>query len=427
MSISVYKFGGASVKDAERFLKTSKTILSHKEGGLVVVVSAIGKTTNALEHVVRYLKEGDKEKIQEALDEIFDQHKNLCAELSIDDCSFVEDIKTAFAERQAEYANLSYDQCYDQVICIGELLSSNILFRLINQMSDQSCAFLDARNVIRTNNTFRDATVLWKESTTSIQAKALPALEASKIVISQGFIAGDGKWTTTLGREGSDYSAAIFAYCLDATSVTIWKDVKGILTADPTEFANVEKIDRISYKEAIEMTYYGAKVIHPKTIKPLQNKGIKLYVKPFGNPTAMGTLISNAPEVSYPPIVVVEKNQALLHIATRDFSFVAEHHMRFIFGLIADRRIKVNMMRNTAISFTICVTDVKARLEKLIEDLRQYFDVVSDHDLELITIRHAPEDYKHQVLEGRTIIFEEKIEDMVQMVVRKHAMLKRIK
>jgi aspartate kinase len=252
-----------------------------------------------------------------------------------------------------------------------------------------------------------------------------PLLDEGKIVICQGFIGGCEGVTTTLGREGSDYSAAILTYCLDADDLTIWKDVPGVLTGDPRVFENVDKIDRLSYREAIEMTYYGAKVIHPKTIKPLQNKGIELYVRSFVDRANAGTLITSDVQVAYPPIVVLEEDQVLLHIATRDFSFVAERHMSMIFNQISDWRIKVNMMRNTAISFTVCVTDAGKRLQNLIDALTNEFNVQLDQDLELITIRHHHNADIRQILGSRTVIFEERVKDTLQMVVKRTAGIKR--
>jgi aspartate kinase len=238
-------------------------------------------------------------------------------------------------------------------------------------------------------------------------------------VLTQGFIGSTSEnFTTTLGREGSDYSAAIFAHCLDATAMTIWKDVPGVLNADPRLFEHTIKLDRLSYKEAIEMTYYGAQVIHPKTIKPLQNKNIPLYVKSFLDPESPGTEISSDTEDTYPPIVVVEKNQALLQISTIDYSFVAEQHMARLFTLLADLRLFVNVMQNTAISFTICVPYVEDRVQKFIKDVSDEFRVKLEENLELITIRHYTEETVANLKKNKVVLFEERIRNTLQMVVK---------
>ena len=240
--------------------------------------------------------------------------------------------------------------------------------------------WVDARDLIRTDGNYREASVDWDSTAQNIQAIVPPIMKNNKAIITQGFIGSTAENnTTTLGREGSDYSAAILSYCLEAEKMMIWKDVPGILTADPKLFENVSKIDRLSYKEAIEMTYYGAKVIHPKTIKPLQNKNIPLYVKSFVKPNSAGTLIFSDIETIYPPVVVVEKNQALLHISTKDFSFVAEHHLSKIFEKFAQAKIKINLMRNTAISFTVCILNQARRIDKFLSEISDEFIIYSNH------------------------------------------------
>ncbi len=248
----------------------------------------------------------------------------------------------------------------------------------------------------------------------------MPSLhEKANFILSQGFIGSTSEnFTTTLGREGSDYSAAIFSHCLDAEGMYIWKDVPGVLNADPRLFEHVIKLDRLSYREAIEMTYYGASVIHPKTIKPLQNKNIPLYVKSFLDPTAPGTEISSDNEETYPPIVVVEKNQCLLHISTKDYSFVAEHHMARLFGLLAAQRIFVNSMQNTAISFTICVPNMEDRIEKFIQQVSDEFKVKKEANLELVTLRHYNDETINNLKKGKVVLFEERIRNTMQLVMR---------
>jgi len=279
--------------------------------------------------------------------------------------------------------------------------------------------WLDARDVVATDNTYREGWVIWDKTKANAQKNMLPLLQKGGFVLTQGFIGSTSEnFTTTLGREGSDYSAAIFSFCLDAESMSIWKDVPGVLNADPRLFENVIKLDRLSYKEAIEMTYYGAQVIHPKTIKPLQNKNIPMYVKSFLDPEAPGTEISSDNEEAYPPIIVVEKNQSLLHISTTDYSFVAEQHMARLFAELAALRLFVNMMQNTAISFTICVPNVPDRLEKFVKDIADQFRVKREDGLELITVRHYNEETIANLKKGKMVLFEERIRNTLQMVIR---------
>jgi aspartate kinase len=424
--IQVFKFGGSSVKDAEGYRNVAKIIERLHQGPLIVVLSAMGKTTNALEEVVKKLLSEGVESANESLAGIASAHIEVARTLGIPS-KWLEKVEEHFdttKQRLAELSGWGYDSAYDQIVSTGELASTSILCGCLAGMGVEP-EWVDARQVIATNDIHRDATVDWEKSSQQVSAKLSEKIEEGKVMVTQGFIGGYDGVTTTLGREGSDYTAAILSYILDAGELSIWKDVPGILSGDPREFDHVIKIDRMSYREAIEMTYYGAKVIHPKTIKPLQNKGIRLHVRPFLTPDEEGTIITHDVEVAYPPIVVVEKDQCLLHISTRDFSFVAEHHMSIIFNMISIHRIKVNMMRNTAISFTVCVTDPGDRLGRLVEDLSKEFSVVKDPDLELITIRHSAEPGIQDIVGNRIVIFEERIRSTVQMVVRSAPGMKR--
>jgi aspartate kinase len=315
---------------------------------------------------------------------------------------------------------------YDQLIPTGELVSSTIVAAYFNKMGLKT-QWVDARDVIATDDIYREAWVQWDETKANVANKVRPLLEKDSMVLTQGFIGSTKEnYTTTLGREGSDYTAAILSFCLDAEDMTIWKDVPGVLTADPRLFDNVTKLDRLSYREAIEMTYYGAKVIHPKTIKPLQNKSIPLYVKSFINPENDGTFIGPDVEDHYPPMVAIERNQALLNISTRDFSFVAEHHMRYLFNQIAEHRLQVNLMQNTAISFAICVNHIDDRIFRFAKSIEKEFKVVMDYEgLELITVRH----YTPQVIEmlrnGKIIMVEERTKNTIQMVAKEVPLMKR--
>ncbi|MEM6967633.1 MAG: aspartate kinase, partial [Bacteroidota bacterium] len=322
---------------------------------------------------------------------------------------------------------VGYDFVYDQIVALGELLSTTLVAAYLNQ-NQTPTHWLDARKVLRTDNTYREGNIDWPITQRNVTKMVWPILKNNQYVLTQGFIASSKeKATTTLGREGSDFTAAIFSYCLDAESMSIWKDVPGILTGDPRLFKKVEKIDRLSYKEAIEMTYYGAKVIHPKTIKPLQNKNIPMYVKSFVNPAGEGTFIGADVEANYPPVVVVEKNQVLLQISTKDFSFVAEHHLSDIFLLFTKFRTKVNMMQNMAISFSVCVTQKDTdRLQSLIGELKKNFNVVTENNLELITIRNYHAAVVEQMKQQKIVLFEERIRQTILMVVRDVPMMERI-
>ena len=427
MSVKVFKFGGASVRDAEGFRNVGSILKKYSDDKIVVVVSAMGKTTNALEEVVKSYYAGDG-KTSQLMDAIRTGHENLIRELLTTTAEALDDLNDTFVQLDwilEEEPHEDFDYTYDQIVSIGELLSSQILASYIKSLGINS-RWLDVRDIILTDNTYRDARIQWEATQKNSRDKLLPLLSEVNHVITQGFIGSTSEnFTTTLGREGSDYTAAILSYCLDADSMHIWKDVPGVLTGDPRIFDEVIKLPRLSYKEAIEMTYYGAKVIHPKTIKPIQNKQIPLFVRPFLDPASEGTVISDEKELSYPPVIVIEHDQALLHISTNDFSFVAEHHLSMIFSLLAKFRLKVNMMRNTAISFTVCVNNIPERIQKFEASLGSEFKMVTDNDLELITIRHFNDEVLKDMKKNKLILFEERLQDTVQMVVRNLPRMKR--
>ena len=431
--IRVFKFGGASVKDAAAIRNVANILKNNNKEKLVIVVSAMGKTTNALEKILKasFDKTGDVEALIEALkNDHFENAEALLGKKSTNAKQLfkeIEQLTKGIKKTLKEKGNKKYDRIYDQVVSVGEMLSTKILAAFLNEKK-LSTSWVDARKIIKTDNTYREGIIDWQKTETCIQKVITPLLQKNGFVITQGFIGGSKeKTTTTLGREGSDFSAAILSYCLDAEEMSIWKDVEGIMTADPRLFKKVTKIDRLSYREAIEMTYYGAKVIHPKTIKPIQNKNIPLYVRSFINPKGSGTLISGEADIHYPPVVVVEKDQILLQIATKDFSFVAEHHLSYIFKLFTEHRTKVNMMQNMAISFSVCVTlkDID-RLNKVIDFLRKDFEVRVEKDLELITIRHYHKNVIEQLKKGKIVLLEERIRQTIQMVVKDVPMMERI-
>ncbi len=426
--LKVFKFGGASVKDAAGIKNVAGILKTYKEDPLMIVVSAMGKTTDALERIVvaHSNKTGESGILLENLQKA---HYAIMAELFEDGHPVFDEVNDTFVALEwvlDEEPHPNYDLLYDQMVSVGELVSSKIVANYLSHVGLPT-QWLDARDVILTDDIYREGWVQWDETVENALNIAKPMVEKGGFVLTQGFIGSTKEnFTTTLGREGSDYTAAIFSYCLDADSMTIWKDVPGVLTADPRIFENIAKLDRLSYKEAIEMTYYGAKVIHPKTIKPLQNKSIPLYVKSFLNPEATGTFIGPDVDDLYPPMVALEKNQALLNISTRDFSFVAEHHMSHIFTKIAEFRLQVNLMQNTAISFAVCVNNVDDRVHKFAESIEKDFKVVIDDDgLELTTVRHYTPQTLEMLRSGKIILVEERTKNTVQMVMKVVQELKR--
>lgn len=420
-TVKVFKFGGASLKDVEAIKNVVSILDRYRDEQLIIVVSAMGKTTDALERVVMAHNEGHTETARRLLQDIKTAHDQIMAGLFDQGDDVFAAVNDLFVESEwvlDEPPHEHYDFMYDQIIGVGELVSSRIMAALLNRRG-MPCQWLDARDVILTDDIYREGWVQWDE-TESRYARKVPAmLEQPGFILTQGFIGSTTEnFTTTLGREGSDYTAAIFSYLSDADSMTIWKDVPGILTADPRIFENVVKLDRLSYREAIEMTYYGARVIHPKTIKPLQNKSIPLMVKSFVDPDGEGTLISDEIEDTYPPIVTIEEKQALMQISTRDFSFVAEHHISQLFSLIADQRLQVNMMQNSAISFSVCVNDIDDKVDRFIQQIDKDFKVILDRNLRLITLRHYTEGVLQNLLGGKIVMLEERSRGTVQAVVK---------
>ncbi len=419
--MEVFKFGGASVRDAEAIRNVARIMRMTQHRPLAIVISAMGKTTNALEDIIR-THYNQPENLTGMVNKLMKYHEDIAALLLPGhDKPLMNELHDLWVQLNwilEEEPHPDYNYHYDQIIVFGELASTKIVSAYLdNQQIPHQ--WLDARSFIKTDSGFREARIQWELTQSAVDNIVKPALEQFGMVITQGFIGSTTyNESTTLGREGSDYTAAILAYALDATSVTIWKDVPGIMTGDPKRFDKVIRLEEISYHEAIEMTYYGAKVIHPKTIKPLQNKEIPLYVRPFDNPSLYGTKISSLETKFLPPIVVVEPDQVLLQIATRDFSFVAEDHISVIFDHIASYRIKVNMMRNTAVSFLICIKNEPDKLDRLTNDLERLFHVTSEDGLDLITIRHANQGVMEQLRKGKEIILEEQFGDTIQMVVK---------
>ncbi len=419
--MQVFKFGGASVKDAQAIRNVAGIISMTQHRPLAIVISAMGKTTNALEDLIR-MHYNQPDNLPAMVEKLKQYHEAIAVELlQGHEQGLLNDLHDVWVELGwilEEDPHPDYNYHYDQIIVFGEIVSTKIVSAYLTHQGITH-QWLDARSFIKTDSGYREARVQWDSTQEAVNSMVKKALDKDGIIITQGFIGSTPyNESTTLGREGSDYTAAILAYTLDAESVTIWKDVPGIMTGDPKRFEKVIRLEEISYHEAIEMTYYGAKVIHPKTIKPLQNKNIPLFVRPFDQPTLYGTKISSSDSPFLPPIVVVESDQVLLQISTKDFSFVAEEHISEIFDHIASHRIKVNMMRNTAVSFLVCVKNEIDKLENLSRDLENSFHITTLEDLDLITIRHANQGVLDQVRKGKEIILEEQFGDTNQLVVK---------
>ncbi len=417
--MKVFKFGGASVKDANGVRNVCNILKNFTSEKLVIVVSAMGKTTNELEEVVKSYMAQDGN-AQAKLDVIKNKHLQIISDLALDNDDLLNELNDLFVEVEWIFDDEpqdGYDYVYDQIVSIGELISTKIIHHALLH-HDIPSSWMDARGAIFTDEVHREAKVNWELTTPRINKQVEELHSNTNFVVTQGFIGSTTEnHTTTLGREGSDYTAAIVSYCCDAESMHIWKDVKGVLTADPKIFPDAKRLDLLSYDEAIEMTYYGAKVIHPKTIKPLQNKNITMHVRPFDDISDEGTKIGNYDIDNYPPILVVENNQALLHISVSDFSFVAENHIAEIFSLISKYRLKVNMMKNTAISFTLCVLDDSEKLSRFASALDKNLTLQITRDIELITVRHFTQPFLDNILKGRKLLFEDMHKQSVQLVV----------
>lgn len=416
----VFKFGGASVKDAQGVINLGNVVSTYSGNEILVVVSAMGKTTNALEKLTDAYFNGTDD-LHVIFDEVKNYHYRIAHELFGESHPVFDDIANTFVEIDwaiEDEPHDDYDFIYDQIVSIGELVSTRIVNAWFNHKGITS-KWLDVRGYIHTDNTYREGVVDWDKTCVSIQ-KDIPAMLNKGIVVTQGFLGGTSEnFTTTLGREGSDYTASIFAACLGAESVTTWKDVPGILNADPKFFADTIKFDELSYQEAIEMTYYGASVIHPKTIKPLQNANIPLLVKPFTHPDAPGTVIKeNAVNKFEKPVIIVKQKQVLLSIFANDYSFISESHLSEIFGLFAKHHVKVNMMQTSALSFTACIDYTADRFEKLLQTLKETFKVRYNNDLTLITLRHYTDAAVAELTVGKTVLMKQTNRNTAQVVLK---------
>ena len=417
MRFKVFKFGGASVKDAAAIENLHEILRRYPDDRLVVVISAMGKTTNFLERVLHaYYNAPDQ--VEGLLAELQRQHEDVAERLVPDPGSIVDRIQSLFAQLRTrlsvDHSN-NYDFDYDQIVSFGELLSTTIISTYLN-LTGIPNTWLDARKLVRTDSTYREGRVDWEVTVQQVRDALLD--QEGRVFLTQGFIGGTAEnLTTTLGREGSDYSASIMAYALDAESVTIWKDVPGLLNADPKRFPDAVKLDKIPYEEAVELSYYGASIIHPKTLKPLQNKQIPLYVKSFFQPDEPGSVITSCSLEERIPSIIVKDHQTLMTVFPRDFSFIAVDNLSELFAIFAQHRIRVNMMQNSALSFSICTDAESQRVQQCVEALQTKYKVKYNENVQLITIRHYNKPTIEKVLAGRTAILRQTSRATIQFVI----------
>lgn len=422
-SILVFKFGGASVKSAKALNNVINILKLYSNRKIVVVVSAMGKTTNKLESLFEAALNEKHDLVISQKDALYDFHiemiktlfSNQAYETIKHEIDLIFDDISAFYQKKSDH---SKSQRYDAFISFGEHLSSLILQFKIDQDLKES-QWSDARKMIKTDDQFQKANVDWQTSIELIKTHCLEALDANRIIVTQGFVSSNALGeTTTLGREGSDYSAGIFAHALDAESVTIWKDVPGMLNADPKFFEDTQKLDRISFREAIELSYYGASVIHPKTLKPLQNKKIPLYVKSFMHPTEEGTTIDvDTSNDHMIPSFIFKKNQVLFSITPKDFSFLIEANLGDIFLKLSEAEAEINIMQNSALSFSFLVDYNANKIESIIKQLSPSYEVKYNTDLELVTVRHYDKKTNNFVCKGKKILLQQRTRKTARFVL----------
>lgn len=418
--MKVFKFGGASVKDVDGVKNVGEILRKYSQEQLIVVVSAMGKTTNALESVASNFYEGKKEEALALFNNVKQQHITMAKYLLVKEAvnteaqlnDFFTEIEWLLHDKPVQ----QYSYYYDQIVCIGELLSTAIVSAYLKEINLGN-QWLDIRDYLRTDANFRDANIDWEYSSQKI--KTIPNFfQQNNIVLTQGFIGcTQENESTTLGREGSDYTAAVIANICDAESVSIWKDVKGVLNADPKEFPTTHLLSHLSYDEIIEMAYYGAQVIHPKTIKPIQNKGIPLYVKCFLDSSLPGTIIDKNPVHQLPPIIVIKRQQVLMHLQSKDFSFVGEKPMAQLYELLAKVKVKPNLTQTGAIGISICLDDMTEKIEQLAFLASDVFDVTIQKGLEILSVRHYDADTLKNLTEGKDFILQQKTKDTYQAVM----------
>ncbi len=414
--MQVFKFGGASIRNAGAIKKVAQIIQSYAHQPMLVIISAMGKTTNALENILQCsnnLQSYDKE-----LEEVFDYHRKVVLELNQGVDELHHELATAKKEliHTLTMALTNKDQRYDQVVSVGELISTKIVYGYLKSLGIKS-RWIDARKYIVTDRSFREGRVNWERSDEKI--KSLSPYLDHEVLITQGFIASDGNGnTTTLGREGSDFSAAIFASCLNAESVTVWKDVPGVMSADPKRIPTAVTFDELPFREAAEMTYYGASVIHPKTIKPLANKNIPLFVKSFEHTELPGTRIHECKVNNLPPLIVFKNDQCLVSCQVTDYTFIDESQIVIIFNALSSCGLKVNLMQNSAISFSFCVDFNEEKVLGLIQELSNHFEVFYNTRLTLITIKNYDSESFEKYRKYKDVVLEQSSRSTLQVLVR---------
>ena len=416
--MQVFKFGGMSIIDAKGVKNLAAIIQNIGNEKTLVVISAMGKTTNAIERVLQNYFH-NKSELQSSLQDVKKYHNSILLELFENENHLIfKTVKSLFEELDyflATSKSPDYNFVYDQTMGFGELVSTKIVSAYLNRIGLKS-NWVDVREYIKTDSYYRKANVNWEIT----QNKITNNIDTSMLNITQGFLGSDiNNFTTTLGREGSDYTAAIFAYCLNAEHVTIWKDVPGVLNADPRYFENTKLLNNISYREAIELAFYGASVIHPKTIQPLQSKEIPLFVKSFLNPENKGTKVSKGIEIEPNiPCFIIKKDQILISLSSLDFSYIVEDNISDIFNLLHLYKMKVDLIQNSAISFSVCVEDMYHNLEKLLQHLRARFKVTCNEKVSLFTIRHYDKEAINQLEKGKVILLKQLTKEAVQLVVK---------
>lgn len=421
--MKVFKFGGASVSTVERVQNLAKIMEQHAGEKIVVIVSAMGKTTNALEKVSEAFYAGKKEEALMLFEQVKQQHLTTAKYLLVTHYNSCEQqLRDFFTEVEwllHDKPVRDYDYYYDQIVCTGELFSTSIVSAYLNE-TGVSNEWMDVRDLFRTDDDFRDASIDWEITSSKVLGFVVPKLDQRNIILTQGFIGStDENESTTLGREGSDYTAAVFANILNAESQTIWKDVPSVMNADPKQFPDAISIPELNYNEVIEMAYYGAQIIHPKTIKPLQNKSIPLLVKSFIDPMLPGTVIHNRTVHNLPPIIVLKENQVMIQFSSMDFSFIGEHHVGQLYHLLEELHIKPNLTQNGAISF-ICVIDNRTdKIEKLALAASSFADVQVQKELSLLTIRHYHQKIFEELVKEKTILLRQQTTDTIQVLLTK--------
>ena len=417
--MKVFKFGGASIKSANAIKNVAKILNSQDLSNCLLVISAMGKMTNAFEKITDAYFNNDQEKLTESIDFTSNFHFKIINNLFAENHVIHQKTTVLFEQLTGfltQNKSRNYDYLYDQIVSYGELLSTTIVSDYLNEIKIYN-NWVDVREIIITDAVFRDATVNWQETEKRIKTN----IDFSKLTIVQGFIGGDLNGnTTTLGREGSDFTAGIFAYCLDAESLTIWKDVLGVLNADPREFKEVQLLEHISYEETIEMAFYGASVIHPKTIKPIQNKKIPLFVRSFKNLNSPGTKVSEGVTLEPTiPCFIVKKNQVLVSISSLDFSFIVEENISDIFKLFHKYQLKVNLIQNSAISFSVCVDNNLNHFDLFYNEIKNMYKVSFIKNVDLFTVRHFTENSLEGIYKLGTSLVSQINKNTAQIIIQK--------